>query len=102
MGRIITPDGFIPGQDGKPDRPPTMQERITSALEHWKYKRRDEAFATSLNCIAFMSNGLAGLAKSNEALRVENEQMRSRVDGLQLRIADLTERLRKLEGKCGK
>lgn len=70
MGRIVGPDGMVPQPDGS-SKPPPMQERIEMALEHWKYKRRDEAFATALNCIAFLSNGLAGLAKSNEALRVQ-------------------------------
>lgn len=71
MGRIVTPDGLIPGEDGKPDRPPPMQDRIELALNHWKFNRRAEAFATALNCIAYLSNGLAGLAKSNEALRIQ-------------------------------
>lgn len=73
--RIVTPDGMIPGGDGKPPRPPRLEERLDLALEHWKFKRKDEAFATALNAIAFLSMGVAGLAKSNEHLRQRLEAL---------------------------
>jgi len=82
-GRIVTPDGMIPGNEGQPDRPPTMRERLEAALDHWRFKRKDEAFATSLNCIAYLSNGLAGMAKLTEQMRTENEELRKRVSALE-------------------
>lgn len=90
MGRIITPDGMVPGQDGKPDRPPTLQERVELALEHWQFKRKDEAFATALNAIAYLSNGLAGLAKLSDRNQKDCFDLRKTVN-------DLNERLKRIE-----
>lgn len=83
MNRIVTPDGMIPGGEGKPDRPPTLEERINAALEHWQFKRKDQAFATALNCIAYLGSGLAGMAKITEAMRKENDELRTRVTALE-------------------
>lgn len=82
-GRIVTPRGFIPEGDGKPERPPTLEERINAALEHWQYKRKDQAFATALNCIAYLSSGLAGMAKITDVMRRENEALSKRVAALE-------------------
>lgn len=79
MSRIVTPQGFIPGGDGKPDRPPTLQERVDTALEHWRFKRKDEGFATALNCILYLSTGLAGLAKLTGELKAVNEALSKRI-----------------------
>ena len=81
--RIVTPQGFIPGDNGQPDRPPTLQERLDTALEHWRFKRKDEGFATALNAIAYLSAGLAGMARLTEQMRVENAEMRNRVAALE-------------------
>lgn len=96
MGRIVGPDGLIPQPDGG-SKPPVMQERIELALEHWKFNRKAEAFATSLNCIAFLSSGLAGLAKSNEQLRVQTvayQQAHTELVKVVAEQADLLEKLR--------
>jgi len=85
-GRIVTPDGMIPGNDGKPDRPPTLEERLNSALEHWRFKRKDEAFATALNAIAYLSSGLAGMAKLTEVMRSENDVLMKRVEALEKKL----------------
>jgi len=85
-GRIVTPDGMIPGNDGKPDRAPTLQERVDAALEHWQFKRKDQAFATALNCIVYLSSGLAGMAKLTEVMRSENDSLRKRVDALEKKV----------------
>lgn len=82
-GRIVTPQGFIPGDEGKPDRPPTLQERLDLALKHWQFKRKDEAFATALNSIAYLSSGLAGMAKLTDVMRSENDVLRKRIDELE-------------------
>lgn len=81
--RIVTPEGFLPQGDGKPARPPTLQERLDAALEHWQYKRKDQAFATALNAIAYLSAGLAGMAKLAETLEKSNEELRTRVSALE-------------------
>lgn len=81
--RIVTPDGMIPGNDGQPDRPPTLQERVQSALEHWQFKRKDQAFATALNCVVYLSSGLAGMAKLTDEMRKENDDLRRRVAALE-------------------
>lgn len=85
-GRIVTPDGMVPGNDGQPDRPPTLKERLDTALDHWRFKRKDEGFATALNAIAYLSAGLAGMAKLTEVMRSENEVLRNRVDALERKL----------------
>jgi len=81
--RIVTPDGMIPGSDGKPDRPPTLKERLDTALRFWQTAQKDKAFATSLNAIAYLSSGLAGMAILTEQMRVENEELKKRVAALE-------------------
>lgn len=89
MNRIVTPDGMVPGGEGKPDRPPTLEERIETALEHWQYKRKDMAFATALNCIAYLGSGLSGFARITGDMRIENENLRNQVTALEKRLAVL-------------
>ena len=79
MSRIITPEGMVPGQDGKPDRPPTMEERLALALNLWKLQRKDEAFATTLNCIAYLSHGMAGMAKHVARIEKQNVALHERL-----------------------
>jgi hypothetical protein len=83
MSRIITLDGLIPQGPDKPARPPTLEERLNSALEHWQFKRKDQAFATALNAIAYLSAGLAGMAKLTEQMRIENEDIKKRITTLE-------------------
>lgn len=81
--RIVTPDGFIPQGGDQPARPPTLQERLDLALEHWKFQRKNEAFATALNAIAYLSAGLSGMAKLTEQMRVENDELKKRLAALE-------------------
>lgn len=81
-GRIVTPDGQIPTPDGG-KRPPTLQERLDIALEHWQYKRKDMAFATALNAIAYLSHGLAGMAKITKQLEDGNAALVARVKAME-------------------
>jgi hypothetical protein len=83
MNRIVTPDGMVPGQGDQPPRPPTLQERLDAALEYWKFKRKDEAFATALNAIAYLSSGLAGMAKLTKQLEDSNAALTKRVEALE-------------------
>lgn len=73
-----------------------MKERLDLALEYWKGGRKNEAFATSLNCIAYLSQGLHGLAKSNEALRVQLVQYQEAHKELVKVVAEQAEALAKL------
>lgn len=83
MNRVVTPDGMIPGGEGKPDREPTLQERLDLALHYWKLKRKDEAFAMALNAIAYLSAGLAGMAKLTDVMRSENDALMKRIEALE-------------------
>lgn len=87
--RIVTPDGMVPQSDGPP-RPPTLQERLQTAVDHWQYKRRDLAFATALNCIAFISTGLAGLNKVVMNLEEENAGLKRAIHILSVGSEHLT------------
>ncbi len=86
---------MIPTPDGG-SRPPKMEERLETALEHWKHHRRAEGFATALNCIAFLSNGVAGLAKSNESLRLQLVQYQEAHKALVQVVAEQAEAIAKL------
>ena len=83
MNRIVTPDGMVPGGEDKPSRPPTLQERLDQALHFWKFKQKDEAFATALNAIAYLSAGLAGMAKLTAHLEKSNEELTKRIAALE-------------------
>lgn len=89
MNRIVTPDGMIPQGDDAP-RPPTLEERLQTAVVMWKQGQKAQAFATSLNCIAYLSKGLAGLAtltghmrEESEGLRKQNEELKKRIEALE-------------------
>lgn len=85
MNRITTPDGLIPQPNGPP-RPPTMEQRIQTALEHWQFKRKDLGFATALNCIAYLSSGLAAMAKITNQLEQENDARKKEVAELKAKL----------------
>jgi hypothetical protein len=91
MSRIVTPEGMIPQGDGAP-RPPTLQERVNEALEHWQFKRKDQAFATALNCILYLSSGLAGMAKLTQALEEKDKAREGQLEELRSRLAALEAR----------
>ncbi len=89
MSRIVTPDGMLPQSDGPP-RLPTLQERLEQAVEHWTFKRKDLGFATALNCIAFISSGLAGLNKIVMTCEADNKALREAIRIMSVGMEHLT------------
>lgn len=97
MSRIYTPDGNIASSGGdKGGRPPTLQERIEEALRCWEAKQHDLGFAHALNAVAYLSNGLSGLAKLVNKLEQANAATVKHNLELQQVVRDLQAQIQKL------
>lgn len=106
--RIVGPNGLIPTPDGK-GRPPTTEERIQAALNLWQQGRKNEGFATALNAIAFVSQGLAiistnflRVAQHEEAMKRELAELREDMKSMSTALAAVTQRLEAVEKGGGK
>lgn len=98
--RIVGPDGRIPMGDG-PSREPTLAERLQLAVNLWNQGKKGEAFATSLNSIAYLSQAFAAFPKltgeMQKALDCDKDEIAQLRENNQLLSSALAHAVQRIE-----
>lgn len=85
--RIVGLNG-LPAGEPEPKKVKPMNQRLAEAHDHWRFKRKDEAFRETLGAIEFLSNLLAQLALGLDKMERQNQVMAREIHALREKLGE--------------